>query len=205
MMENTSGQGPTATVPAEIDRWNWGAFFLNWIWGIGNNTFIALLMFVPMVNVVMAFVLGAKGSAWAWRNKRWDSVGHFKATQRRWAQWGVGLFLASIAIGVAAVVGLIATMKNTDAYKLAAQRLAADARVTQLVGQPISTGLPSGSIETSGNRGSASLSFSVEGPKGKGTAYVEAIKDLGEWKIQRMAFEDEGTGRRIDLAPGVSL
>jgi len=27
-----------AEVPDEIDRWNWGAFLLNWIWGIGNNT-----------------------------------------------------------------------------------------------------------------------------------------------------------------------
>ena len=45
-MENTSGQGALATVPGEIDKWNWGAFPLNWIWGIGNNTFIALLMFI---------------------------------------------------------------------------------------------------------------------------------------------------------------
>lgn len=34
-------------VPPEIDRWNWGAFLLNWIWGVGNNTFIALLTLVP--------------------------------------------------------------------------------------------------------------------------------------------------------------
>jgi hypothetical protein len=34
-MDNTSGQGVAAV-----------AFLLNWIWGIGNNTFIALLMFV---------------------------------------------------------------------------------------------------------------------------------------------------------------
>ncbi|WP_281405489.1 hypothetical protein [Mesorhizobium sp. B2-6-4] len=27
-----------AEIPAELDRWNWGAFFLNWIWGIGNST-----------------------------------------------------------------------------------------------------------------------------------------------------------------------
>src|SRR5262249_11733907 len=33
-IENTSGQGPSAPVPAAIDRWNWGAFLLNWIWGI---------------------------------------------------------------------------------------------------------------------------------------------------------------------------
>lgn len=64
-MENTSGGGSNAMVPPEIDRWNWGAFLLTWIWGVGNNTFIALLMFVPFVNIVMWFVLGARGSAWA--------------------------------------------------------------------------------------------------------------------------------------------
>jgi len=55
---------------------------LNWIWGIGNNTLIALLMFVPLVNVVMPFVLGAKGSSWAWRNRRWEGVEHFKDAQK---------------------------------------------------------------------------------------------------------------------------
>ena len=52
------------TIPAEIDRWNWGAFLLNWIWGIGNNTYIALLALIPGVSFIMLFVLGAKGSAW---------------------------------------------------------------------------------------------------------------------------------------------
>ena len=69
-------------IPPEIDRWNWGAFLLNWIWGVGNNTFIALLTLVPIVGFVMLFVLGAKGSRWAWRNGRWDSVEHFKRVQR---------------------------------------------------------------------------------------------------------------------------
>src|SRR5215813_2581633 len=61
-VDNTSGQGERAIVPPEIRGWNWGAFLLNWIWGICNDTYIALLMFVPLVNVVMIFVLGAKGS-----------------------------------------------------------------------------------------------------------------------------------------------
>ena len=81
-MENTSGQGAAAALPAGIDRWNWGAFWLNWIWGLGNNTFVALLMFVPLANLIMPFVLGARGSAWAWRHKRWDSVEHFERVQR---------------------------------------------------------------------------------------------------------------------------
>src|SRR5690242_9695543 len=83
-------------VPAEIDRWNWGAFLLNWIWGVGNNTFIALLTLVPVIGWVMPFVLGAKGSAWAWRNGRWDSIAHFKRVQRLWAIWGAVLWLVGI-------------------------------------------------------------------------------------------------------------
>ncbi len=75
-------------LPPEIRSWNWGAFLLNWIWGIGNNTYIALLSLIPVMNVIMPFVLGAKGSAWAWRNGRWDNVDHFKRVQRRWAIWG---------------------------------------------------------------------------------------------------------------------
>jgi hypothetical protein len=35
-------------IPPEIDRWNWGAFLLNWIWGVGNNTFIGLLTLIPV-------------------------------------------------------------------------------------------------------------------------------------------------------------
>lgn len=52
-----------AEIPAELDRWNWGAFFLNWIWGIGNSTFIALLALIPLVNIVMIIVLGARAAA----------------------------------------------------------------------------------------------------------------------------------------------
>ncbi len=69
-------------IPPELDRWNWGAFLLNWIWGIGNNTFVALLTLVPGIGFIMMFVLGAKGSRWAWRNGRWDSIEHFRRVQR---------------------------------------------------------------------------------------------------------------------------
>jgi hypothetical protein len=61
-------------IPPELDRWNWGAFLLNWIWGVGNNTYIALLTFIPFVGIiVMPFMLGAKGSRRAWRNGRWTT------------------------------------------------------------------------------------------------------------------------------------
>ncbi len=108
---NSSGQGQAATVPSEINKWHWGAFFLNWIWGIGNNVLIALLCLVPGVNFVMIFVLGARGNEWAWRNKRWDSIEHFKRTQHKWSAWGVGLFLAGVVINVLYLVVMASCLR----------------------------------------------------------------------------------------------
>lgn len=83
-MEQKQHQDIIDSVPAEIDEWNWGAFFLNGIWGLGNKTYIALLAFVPVINVVMMFILGFKGNKMAWKNKDWESVEHFKSVQRYW-------------------------------------------------------------------------------------------------------------------------
>lgn len=96
--QNTSGTGSAAVLPAELRHWNWGAFFLNWIWGIFNKTWIAFLCFVPIVNVVMIFVLGAKGNEWAWQNNKWENAQHFQKTQKAWAHWGVGLFFGFMAL-----------------------------------------------------------------------------------------------------------
>jgi hypothetical protein len=89
--------------PADVKRWNWGAFLLTWIWGIGNQVWIALLALVPIVGFVMMFVLGVKGNEWAWKKRRWDSVESFHRTQRKWAiagliLWGVGIVLYIVAI-----------------------------------------------------------------------------------------------------------
>lgn len=201
VVENTSGRGPASQLPPEIQRWNWGAFLLSWIWGIGNNALAALLVFVPLFGVIWLFVVGAKGSEWAWRNKRWESVAQFQATQRRWARWGVIVWLASAAVFACLFVGIFALLKDSEAYKLAHARLDAEARVAEIIGRPIATGIPTGSIAVSGPSGTAELSFGVEGPKGKGTAYVVARKALGQWTLEQLVFEDEATGRRIDLAP----
>lgn len=198
-MENTSGRGAAAVVPAEVDRWNWGAFLLTWIWGIGNNTLIALLMFVPFVNIVMLFVLGVKGSAWAWRNKRWDSVEAFKATQRKWALWGVAVLVLSFVFFGGLFFAIASSMKGSDAYKLTVAELNASQDVVQVIGHPISTGIPTGSMQTNGPDGKASLEFSAQGPTGKGTVYVEADKSMGQWHIKQAVFEDAKTQQRIDF------
>lgn len=200
-MENTSGGGPKAAVPAEVDRWNWGAFLLTWIWGIGNSTFIALLMFVPLVNFIMWFVLGFKGSAWAWQNKRWDSVEHFKRVQRKWAMWGIAVPVLFALLFGGIFWSIVTTMKNSDAYKLAVTELQQSREVADVLGTPVTTGIPMGSIQISGGDGKASLAFSAEGPKGKGTVYIEAVEAMGQWRVEQAVFEDAATKRRIDLHP----
>ena len=111
---NTSGMGSSAQIPPEIRGWNWGAFFLHWIWGIGNSVWIALLCLIPFVNLVMMFVLGAKGSEWAWAARKWDSVEHFKRNQKNWALAGLIVFLVGVVVWVIYIVIAIAAAVSTS-------------------------------------------------------------------------------------------
>ncbi len=102
---NTSGQGKMSVLPPELKRWNWGAFGFTWLWGIFNGTFIALLAFIPFVNIIMIFVLGAKGNQWAWQNKQWRSVEHFQKVQKAWAR----VFVVFLIIAILGIVASILT------------------------------------------------------------------------------------------------
>lgn len=93
---------PQAALPPEVRRWNWGAFLLTWIWGIGNNVMISFLCLVPILNLVMPIVLGIKGGEWAWQKKRWDSVEHFQRVQRTWAWVGFGVSALVLIITIVA-------------------------------------------------------------------------------------------------------
>jgi len=111
--ENSSGQGNLAIVPQEIRGWNWGAFFLGWIWGIGNNVWIALLTLIPYVNFVMVFILGANGNVWAWQKRKWDSVEHFKKSQRVWSWWGFGIAMVWLLLIILSIVIISSTPPTT--------------------------------------------------------------------------------------------
>lgn len=110
--ENNSGQGPNTPVPDIVARkFNWGAFLLSWIWGLGNNTYITLLIFatilvawIPIIGWLISLGVciwfGTKGNEWAWQNKRFQSVEHFHEYQKKWAIAGGILYLVSIIIGI---------------------------------------------------------------------------------------------------------
>ena len=101
-VDNSSGQGSSATVPDEIRGWNWGASLLGWIWAIGNSRYdmaayglaVYALSFLLgplgwLAQLVMSVILGVKGNDWAWQGKKWRSIEHFKKTQRAWIKWGI--------------------------------------------------------------------------------------------------------------------
>ena len=85
-LENNSGQGPNTPVLDIVSKKiNWGACLLTWIWGLGNKSYVTLLVFlvcmIPFVGII-AYLgcqiwFGIKGNEWAWQNKRWNSIEHF--------------------------------------------------------------------------------------------------------------------------------
>ncbi len=76
-------------VEVELNKWNWGAFLLGPIWGIGNGVFRSLLTFIPFYGIYEWIMLGRKGNRWAWERRHWDSIESFRKTQRKWATWAV--------------------------------------------------------------------------------------------------------------------
>ncbi|HTV36703.1 MAG TPA: cytochrome c oxidase assembly factor Coa1 family protein [Xanthobacteraceae bacterium] len=202
LMSSAQGVVDPHPIPPEIDRWNWGAFLLNWIWGVGNNTFIALLAIIPLFGFVMMFVLGAKGSRWAWRNGRWDSVEHFKRVQRKWAIWGAIIWIASIVLFAGIFVGVFSALKHSEAYQLGVSRLQSNPIATSILGTPISAGTPSGKIAINGDSGRADLSFTASGPRTSGVVIVEAVKKDGVWSLTRLTLKPNGSDKAIDLIGG---
>ncbi len=113
--ENSSGMGKFQEVPGEVEGWSWGAFFWTWLWSIFNRTWVGLFALLPVVvgygltkigpiggpnagwvrpcllafsfAVLLAlhYLLGMNGRKWAWQNRRWNDVAHFKRVQRYWS------------------------------------------------------------------------------------------------------------------------
>lgn len=88
--------------PEELKRFNWGAFLLNWIWGLMHKQYITLLYFLAcFIPVIGPFAIslwfGFAGNKWAWESKQWNSVEEFNEVQRNWVRlWFVLMILATI-------------------------------------------------------------------------------------------------------------
>ena len=130
--KNMSGKGASYPVPDVVaKRFNWGAFALDWIWGLGNKSYITLitiplwcLCFIPQVMLLSGILsfgfsiwFGIKGNEWAWQNKHFNSVEAFHNYQRKWAIAGVIYIIINVAIIpiIIAALTLPVLMSDTSA------------------------------------------------------------------------------------------
>jgi hypothetical protein len=86
---------PLEEVPAGF---NWGAFWLTWIWGVGNNVWISFV--VVVLPIVGNIYLGVKGNELAWVKRQWASVEEFKETQAVWSKWGWIIFVLQLVLNI---------------------------------------------------------------------------------------------------------
>ncbi|HYZ18750.1 MAG TPA: toll/interleukin-1 receptor domain-containing protein [Gaiellaceae bacterium] len=93
--------GDDAAVENELKKWNWGAFLLGPIWGIGHGVWRSFLTFVPIYGLYEWVMLGLNGNRWAWEKRRYESPESFRKSQRKWAMWGaiVDSVLVLIVLG----------------------------------------------------------------------------------------------------------
>lgn len=103
-------------VPEEIKKWNWGAFSLSIIWGIGNKTYLPLLCLIPGFNLIWMFICGAKGNEWAWKDGRYEEISKFERVQDTWNRAGLVLFILWIAIIVLYIALLAAIFMLTSSF-----------------------------------------------------------------------------------------
>lgn len=198
-------------VPPGVQGWNWGAFLLTWIWGICNGTYIALLSLIPVVHLAMMFVLGVKGNEWAWRNKDWKSVEEFHRAQRRWAAWGIGLWLTFIAICVGIPLLLLAWGVKTEMPEIKSmisdfspQRKYCNYALAAVEREPRYRNYFGGHIEVRGQgeatlneNGYGEVALPIRGPKGEGMLYLRTHKDAnGETQLERAELELKGLERQ---------
>ena len=127
-LTNNSGAGKDSPVLDIVaKRFNWGACLLSWIWGLGNRSYITLIIFpiailgiIPVLGIIVQLGViiwfGINGNKWAWQNKRWNSIEEFHRVQKKWAIAGL---ILEIALAILIPCIILATtlpilMSNTD-------------------------------------------------------------------------------------------
>lgn len=185
--------GNQKPVPAEVQGWNWGAFFLTWIWGICNGTFISLLSLIPGVHFIMMIVLGIKGNEWAWKSKDWPSVEAFHRAQRKWAIWAISIWAIGAALLIAIPLGILtwgvekempeiqSVMKDFNPHRnytnFALEEASRNSRCQEYFGSNMHI---EGPVEVSGvKNGYSEVRVPVRGARNSGSIYLRVRHNLG--------------------------
>ena len=102
-----------------LNKFNWGAFMLSFLWAIGNKAYLGLLVLIPFFNIIWIFVCGFKGNRWAWENNNYRDIEEFKRVQETWNRAGlVALIIYAVIIVLYIVVfaAIIGGIMNRSYY-----------------------------------------------------------------------------------------
>ncbi len=88
---------PHRAEPKNLNSFNWGAFWLNWLWAVCHSVWWGLLGFIPIVGIIIPFVLGFKGNRAAWE-KFSGTAEEFERKQAAWSKWGWIIFVVSLVL-----------------------------------------------------------------------------------------------------------
>ena len=96
-------------LPEELKHFNWGAFLMNWIWGLMHRKYITLWYFaaciIPVLGpIAISIWFGIKGNKWAWESKNWQSIEEFERTQKDYIFIWLILFLLGLIITIKVLI-----------------------------------------------------------------------------------------------------
>ena len=108
-------------IETELEKFNWGALFGGWIWGVCHKVwwslFIIPLSLIPhlgiVFNIIFSLILGFNGNKLAWKNKKWESIEQFNEVQRRWVIISIvisvfyGLFIVLLSSFLILILNLL--------------------------------------------------------------------------------------------------
>ena len=129
-IENRSS---TVQIERELGKWNWGAFYFGWIWGVFNKVYVSLVQLVisvlsfavtilglgiitpifGLINIGISIWLGVKGSEMAWDNGAYRNLEHFRTSRHNWnvaAAIVFGIFIFIIIISLLLFIDIISKL-----------------------------------------------------------------------------------------------
>ena len=124
---------------------------------------------------------------------------------RNWI-WAVPLggcltLIVLFIFGIGATIfGVSKLLTNSNPYKYAIEQAATDARVIEILGEPVeTTGLMQGNISTTNNSGKANFTIPLKGPNGKGSVTTKGTKEDGIWTYEELYVLIKETNEKINL------
>lgn len=115
---------------------------------------------------------------------------------------GCGLPLMCCGIfGAVTYFSVSKVIQGTPIFAEAIEKANTNPEVTDALGSPVTPGMMlNGSVNQSGNTGSANFTIPLKGPKGEGSLQVDATMKGGKWTFDTLTADV--AGKSIDLLAG---